>query len=340
MIYEFENKIKIGNKFIGDKFPTFIIAEIGINHLGNRNLCLQMIKSAIRAGADAVKLQIIDAMDSYSAETESYEVFSKFALSYKDLIFINNYCKNKKIILFATPGDLKSLNLVKKLKMPAIKISSGLLTNLFLIEKACKLNLPLILSSGMSYEKELDDALKICVKNKNRKICLLKCTSLYPANDMQLNLNTISYYKKKYKIITGFSDHTLDRISSYVSVSKGAKVIEKHFTISKKLKYADNNLSMEPKEFKIMVKNIRRIENILGTIQLKPINKEVLKRNKNHRFILANKNIKKGEILNEKNIALKRTNSNKLKMKSKYFKKILGKKSKFSYQINDPIKNQ
>ena len=97
---------------------------------------------------------------------------------------------------------------------------------------------------------------------------------------------------------------------------------------------------MEPKEFKIMVKNIRRVENILGTIQLKPINKEALKRNKSHRYILANKNIKKGEIFNERNIALKRTNSNKLKMKSKYFKKILGKKSKFSYQINDPIKNQ
>ena len=125
MIYEFENKIKIGNRFIGEKFPTFIIAEIGINHLGNKNLCLQMIKSAVRAGADAVKLQIIDASDSYSAETESFKVFSKYALNYKDLIFINNYCKKKKIILFATPGDLKSLNLVKNLKMPAIKISSG-----------------------------------------------------------------------------------------------------------------------------------------------------------------------------------------------------------------------
>ena len=298
-----------------------------------------MIDPAIKSGADAVKLQIIDAEQSYSPETESYKVFSKYSLAHQDLKLINIYCK-KNIILFATPGDLKSLNLMKKLKMPAIKISSGLLTNLYLVEKASKLNLPMIFSSGMSFKKEINSALRVCLKNKNYKISLLKCTSIYPAKDNQLNLNTIEYYKNNYNIITGFSDHTLDDLSAYVSVAKGAKILEKHFTINKKLNYADNKTSMEPKEFRIMVKNIRRIENLLGKVQLNPIKEELAKRNKNHRFIIANKNIKIGDILTEKNMSLKRSNSNKTKISSLYFKKLLGQKSLYIYKKDEPLKKQ
>ena len=210
-------KFELLDKYIGENQKTFIIAEIGLNHNGKLSTCKKMIKSAKKAGADAVKLQISDPDESYYFGTNSYNTFLKYSLSEKQIIKINQYAKKNKILLFATAGDLKSLKLIKKLKFPILKISSGLLTNDPILIQASKLKIPIIISCGLAYEHEINRALGIIKKNKIKKIVLLKCTSLYPAPDNQLNIDAIETMKKRFNCIVGYSDHTQDNLACIAS---------------------------------------------------------------------------------------------------------------------------
>lgn len=296
----------IGKNKISNNSKVFIIAEIGINHGGKLKDCIKLIKKAKDSGADAVKLQLIDANSSYQKNTQSFKEFSKAVLRREDLLKIKRYAERLKIILFATPGDFKSLNLISMLNLKAIKISSGLLTNIPLIKSAAKLKLPIILSTGMAYENEIFQAINAVKKISNKGIAVLKCTSVYPAQDNILNLSSILEYKKKFKIPVGYSDHSLGIEACLAAVSLGAKVIEKHFTINKKRRGADHHLSLEPKEFKKMVKKIRKIEKMLGNSKIYPSTKEIIARTKYHRYLVANGDISAGEKISIDNIAIKR----------------------------------
>ena len=158
---------KIGNKIIGKK-RVFVIAEIGVNHNGSLSVCKNLIKKAKISGADAVKLQIINAEESYSKSTKSYKIFKKNFLNFEEIKKIKFYAKKLNIILFATPGDFSSLIIIKKLNFPAIKISSGLLTNIPLIVEASKLKKPIIVSTGFANLNEIRETV-----NKIKK-CTIK----------------------------------------------------------------------------------------------------------------------------------------------------------------------
>ena len=321
--------MNLGNNKITDKSKVFIIAEIGINHSGDYNECIKLIKKAKESGADAVKLQLINANTSYQKETQSYKEFSKAVLSRDDLFKIKKFAKKIKIFLFATPGDFESLKLVSELKFKAIKISSGLLTNIPLIEKAAKLNLPIILSAGMAYKSEIMRAIKTVKKFNKRGVAVLKCTSIYPAENKDLNLNAILEYKKQFKIPIGFSDHSLGIEACVAAVSLGARIIEKHFTLNKKKIGADHKLSAEPSDFKKMVKTIRRVENMLGESKIFPTKKEIISRTKFHRYLVANENILKGNIITRKKIAIKRLlKFKKGALQPIFFNKLIGKIAK------------
>ena len=142
------NFFKIENFIIGKK-RTFVIAEIGVNHNGKLSYAKKLIKAAKESGADAVKLQIINPEESYAENTSSFKIFKKNLLKFDELKILSKYAKNKKIILFATPGDFSSLKVVKKLNFPAIKISSGLMNNIPLIRECAKMKLPIIISTGL-----------------------------------------------------------------------------------------------------------------------------------------------------------------------------------------------
>ncbi len=301
-----KNYMIIGRNKISNNSKVFIIAEVGINHGGRFKDCIKLIKNAKESGADAVKLQLIDANSSYQKNTVSFKEFSNAVLSERDLFKIKRYAEKLKITLFATPGDFKSLNLVSKLNFKAIKISSGLLTNIPLIKSAAKLKLPIILSSGMAYKNEITQAIKTVKKISNKGVAVLKCTSVYPAQDNILNLNSILEYKKKFQIPVGYSDHSLGIEACLAAVSLGAKIIEKHFTMNKKKRGADHHLSLEPKEFKKMVKKIRKIETMLGKSKIYPTIKEISARKKYHRYLVANGDILAGKKISIRNIAIKR----------------------------------
>ena len=319
--------LKIKNKIIGDQWPVYIIAEIGINHNGSLKLCKKMITEAKKSGADAVKLQISNPIYSYCSNTNSFKIFIKNQLQLNELIIIKNFCKKINITLFATPGDFQSLEVIKKLKFPAIKISSGLITNLPLIKKAAETNLPIIISTGMAYYKEIKKVVEILKKRKTANFAILKCTSLYPSPSNTVNLRSIESLKK-FKVPIGFSDHTQNNDACLAAVSLGAKIIEKHFTTNKNLKVPDQKISADPSQFKNLVNSIRNIEKLLGKEKEFPTILEIVKRKINHRSIISVKEIKKGEKFDYENIALKRSAGGKMGLEPDFFLRILGKKSK------------
>tara|TARA_E500000178_G_C16958713_1_gene724957 strand:- start:126 stop:1136 length:1011 start_codon:yes stop_codon:yes gene_type:complete len=317
---------KIGKKLIGGK-RVFIIAEIGVNHNGNLSNCKNLVKRAKSSGADAVKLQIINPEESYSKSTKSYRTFKKNYLNYEEIKKIKSYAKKLSIILFATPGDFSSLSIIKKLNFPAIKISSGLLTNIPLIIEASKLKIPMIVSTGFANMNEIKEAVNK-IKKIHNKIAILRCTSIYPVSHENLNLLSILNLKKNFNNIVGYSDHSLGDLACLTAVSLGSKIIEKHFTLDKKQPGADHKLSSTPEEFKLMVEKIRIIEKSLGDNNIFPTKIETKLKKFYHRTIIASCTIFKNQKLSRDNIALKRTNKIGTRIHPREFFNIIGKTSK------------
>ena len=290
-----------------ETFKTYIVAEIGINHEGNVNKCAQMIKDAVSSGADAIKLQTVNADNSYSKETESYKIFKKAEMSKYDTEKMFKYARKLGVEPFTTSGDLETLEWVNKLNPVAHKVSSGLLSCFPVLKYVSKLSKPIILSSGMSDHDEIDESIKI-VQRYNKQIILLQCTSQYPCPIKDLHLSTINFFKKKYLIPVGFSDHSLGIKNSVLAVAAGANVIEKHFTIDPKRNGFDHKISLSGKEFKKMVNEIRICELALGNT------KKIISNNKisnYHRCVAVSKKLKEGHKISLLDLLFLRFNDNK-----------------------------
>ncbi len=258
---------------------VFFIAEAGVNHNGNIELALKMIKLAKKAGADCIKFQAFSVNRLVSKKAKSAE-YQKKALGtdlqwkvlenlqlkkseYKRLI---KECHKYKIEFLCTAFDETWLEYLVLNGMQRIKVPSGEINNVPLLKKAASYNLDIILSTGMSTLKEIKNALKeIKAINKNAVVSLLHCTSLYPAPYNSLNLNAIKNLKTKFNNIIGYSDHSLGNLASISAVSMGAKIIEKHFTVNKKLKGPDHQASANYNELKNLIRDIRNLEIALGS---------------------------------------------------------------------------
>jgi len=321
------------------KKKVFIIAEIGINHEGNINKCLKLIKKAKFAGADAVKLQTIDPANNYVSNSKSFEIFNKGILSIEETKKAFNYAKKNKIKIFTTCGDINTAKWVEKLNPIAWKISSGLIHHIPLISYLSKFKRTMILSTGIAKFEEVGTAVKAVRAKGNNKIVILQCTSNYPVRNENINLSKIRLYKKKYKCEVGFSDHSIGSDAAFLSVAAGATYLEKHFTLNKKSKGFDHKISLEPKEFKNMVHKIRLAEKMMGSKNLK-LKKNILKiRNTLKRIIVAKKDIKKGDKLSEKNLSIKRGFNSKNSLPPVMINKIIGKKSLKSAKKDSNITN-
>ena len=281
---------KISNKVIFQDSPCLIIAEIGINHMGDVKLCEEMIISALNSGADCVKLQTVKVEESYHPKTESYRVFKEAELNNEEIKHLMQVAKNNNGFLFSTPGDFTSLQLLEQVNIESYKISSGLLSNLPLINEISKTSKPIILSTGMATLEDID------------KIALLHCVSIYPAKNEFLNLQFINFLSQKYNVIAGYSDHSIGSLACISAVSSGAKIIEKHFTTNNNIPGADNALSMEPESFSSMCKSIRDVEKMIYGSTLKPHPLETTIKNSRYRKVVASKDIKKGDQINLSNV--------------------------------------
>lgn len=331
------SSFSIGSNRIGPGQPVFVIAEVGVNHGGDAELCARMIAAAAAAGANAVKLQIIDADASYVEGTASYAEFRDKGLEDDALAELMNLGQRLGVVLFSTPGDFESLERIVRLGMPAIKISSGLMTNLPLVGRAAATGLPLIVSTGLAYENEIDMLLETARSRAASAISLLKCTALYPSPDDSLNLAAIGTMASRYGVPIGYSDHTLDDLACVSAVACGATVIEKHFTLDRKMPRADHHISMEPPEFTAMVRRIRRVTTMLGAAAIRPTAAEISVRSERHRCLVARVDIEAGDGFSEANIALKRPLPGRSGLPAAAYASVLGRKARSAIRRNEPI---
>ena len=288
----------------------FIIAEAGSNHLRNLKRAYKLVDAAKNAGADAIKFQSFTAGEiatnnpkynkinsKFKKYSENlYSFYKKFELPKKFNTKISNYCKKKKILFMTSVFGEESLSFTKKIN-PIIKIASFEANYFELFDKIISLKKPLLISTGCSEEKEILKIGDFFKKRSYNNFAVMHCGSSYPLKFNQANLNYIKRLKKLFpKKIIGYSDHTLNISSPIAAAAIGAKIIEKHFTLSKKDGSPDSFFSIDFKELKEMVRNIREIENSLGD-EKKIISKDIKSMRNGRRSYYANKNLFKGQKL-------------------------------------------
>ncbi|MTI59628.1 MAG: N-acetylneuraminate synthase [Firmicutes bacterium] len=299
---------------------VFIIAEAGVNHNGSINIAKKLIDTASEAGADAVKFQTFKAENvvSISAEKaeyqkkttnnneEQYGMIKKLELDRDKHLELLDYCRYKNIIFLSSPFDRESIRLLNELKLEIFKIPSGEITNLPYLRKIGKLKKKVILSTGMSNLGEIEAALKILRENGTKDITVLHCNTEYPTPMEDVNLKAMLTIKEAFKVEVGYSDHSSGVEVPIAAVAMGAKVIEKHFTLDKKMLGPDHKASLEFCELKEVVKAIRNIEKALGNGIKEPSESEFPNIEIARKSIVAKCNIRKGETFSENNLTVKR----------------------------------
>src|SRR3989344_5276725 len=248
---------------IGRDRRTFIIAEAGINHNGDMQIARRLIDEAKKAGASAVKFQTYITDKRVKKDNPVYGILRKCELSIDDQNILKKYADQKGIIFFSTPFDEESVDGLVRMGVSLLKIASFDVVNHKLLKKAAAARLPIIMSRGMATKKELDAAVKI-LKKGGADFAIMHCISSYPKPKDEVNLRAIQTLLASYQVPIGFSDHTLDIDAAVYAVALGARVIEKHFTLDRKMDGPDHALSANPQEFARMVGKIREVETMLG----------------------------------------------------------------------------
>ena len=328
----------------------FIIAEAGVNHNGSIELAKKLIDAAVEAGADAVKFQTFKAesiiskfapkADYQKKNTEHNEslldMLKKLELSYKDFKDLKKYCDNKGIMFLSTPFDLDSALFLKNIGLEIFKIPSGEITNYLLLREIGSYGKNVILSSGMADLGEIEDAIDILADfgTPRRNITVLHCNTEYPTPYKDVNLKAMITIKKAFNIKVGYSDHTHGIEIPIASVAMGAEIIEKHFTIDKKLEGPDHKASLEPEELKAMVDAIRNIEKAMGDGVKKPSKSELKNKDIVRKSIVAKKPIRKGEAFTEDNLTVKRPGTGTSPMK---WNEVIGRKAGKYYDKEEII---
>jgi N,N'-diacetyllegionaminate synthase len=301
---------------------TKIIAEAGVNHNGDINIAKTLIKKAKDSGADIVKFQTFKAENlvsksapkaEYQKNTTStnesqFEMIKKLELSYEDHLILIEFCKKTGIEFLSTPFDNHSIEMLKELGLDIFKIPSGEINNLPYLRKIGSYNKNVILSTGMSTIEEVGDALDILIKagTDKRNITVLHCNTEYPTPYGDVNLHAMLTIKDTFGVKIGYSDHTNGIEVAIAAVALGAEIIEKHFTLDRNMVGPDHKASLEPKELQAMVKSIRNIEKSLGNGIKTPSPSEKKNIVIARKSIMANRDIKIGEVFSDDNLIAKR----------------------------------
>ncbi len=311
---------------------TIIIAEAGVNHNGDYETAKKMVLAAKEAGADYVKFQtavpelVISEFapqaeyqkENTGVEESQLDMCRKIHLPLSDYKPLSEYCKEVGIGFMSTPFDLTSIDLLAEIGQDYFKIPSGEITNLPYLRKIAEKGIPVILSTGMSTTEEVEEAIQILTGSHpttpegfkptltRDDITVLHCNTQYPTPYCDINLRAMLTLAKDLGVKTGFSDHSLGIEAPIAAAALGACVIEKHFTLSKDMPGPDHKASLEPDELKAMVSGIRHIEESLGDGEKHVTDSERPNIEIARKSIVATKPIKKGEILTEENIYVKR----------------------------------
>lgn len=340
-------KISIKDVFAGTR-GCYVIAELSANHNHDLQRAKDTIAAAAEAGADAIKLQTytpdtmtIDCSSEYFKITgtiwEGQNLYNLYKQAYTPWEWheeLQALAHELGLDFFSTPFDATAVDFLESLNVPCHKIASFELVDIPLLKKVASTRKPVIMSTGMGTLAEIDEAVTALRENGTTDLILLKCTSSYPAPPEEANLLTIPHMGQAFNCPTGLSDHTMGSAVAVAAVALGARVIEKHFTISRADGGPDSSFSMEPNEFKQMVDDIRVAEKALGKVSYILTEKEresVVFR----RSLFVVKDVGKGEKLTEENVKSIRPGFG---LAPKYFEEILGKRVKEDLLKGIPLK--
>lgn len=329
---------------------TIIIAEAGVNHNGSIGMARRMVEAAEKAGVDYIKFQTFKAANlvNRSAKQADYqkrnqgndesqlEMLSRLELSFDNFRGLNEFCNNQGVKFLSTPFDLESIDFLAGLGMDYMKIPSGEITNLPYLRKISKIGIPVIMSTGMCTMHDIEEALDILYKGgvTTDKITLLHCNTEYPTPMADVNLRAMETLRSAFGTNIGYSDHTKGIEVPIAAVAMGATVIEKHFTLDRSLPGPDHVASLEPEELKAMVDAIRNIELAIGVHEKRISPSERKNLEIARKSIVASRDIKKGEVLSEANLTVKRPGSGISPMR---WDEILGKRAIRNFQTDELI---
>jgi pseudaminic acid synthase len=321
---------------INKESKVFIIAELSANHNGSLETAIETIRAAKRAGADAIKFQ------TYTADTMTIDVKADDFMLSQGTIWDGKYlydlykeaytpwewheelfkvAKEEGLVCFSSPFDPTAVELLEKLNAPAYKIASFEITDIPLIELVASKGKPVIISTGIAGQEDIELALDACRRMGNNDIALLKCTSSYPAPIDEANMVMVKDLAERYGVISGLSDHTIGNTVPLVATCFGAKIIEKHFILDKSIGGADASFSMDEHEFTEMVKAVREAESAIGKVDYSLTEKQKKGRDFS-RSLYVVEDIKAGEVITEKNVRSVRPGFG---LHPKYLKEVIGK---------------
>ncbi len=315
-------EFKLGQHPIGDGHPVFFIAEAGVNHNGQIELGRQLVDASAAAGADAVKFQtfVTENLSTRKAPKSTYhiettgddkrqtwfELLKTQEMSRQMHVELIAHCRAKGIMFLSTPYDFESADLLFELGVPAFKMASTDTSNLPLIRHIAKMKRPLILSTAMCEQGEVEQAVAAARGEGLAEIVVLQCTGNYPSALKDSNLRVIPTFRRALNCLIGYSDHTVEMINPVAAVALGACVYEKHFTLDKSLPGPDHRLSLDPKELTETIRVIRQTEAALGAAEKRVLPAEQENRQKLRKSLVAATSLRKGETLTREMVAIKR----------------------------------
>jgi pseudaminic acid synthase len=339
---------RIGNFDTAVENKVFIVAELSANHNHSYDVAVQSIKAIKDCGADAVKVQTYTA-DTLTIDSNKdcfkiqqgtiwdgatlYQLYQTAYTPWEWQPKLKQLAEELGLTFFSTPFDKSSVDFLDNINVPAYKIASFEIVDIPLIEYTASKGKPIIISTGIATEEEIKDAVDACKRLGNNQIALLKCTSEYPAQIEDANLKMIPLLASKFNVVAGLSDHTLSTTVPIAAVAMGARIIEKHFIIDKKIGGPDSSFSIEPAEFKIMVDEIRQVEKALGHVGFE-LSDKIKKSRTFARSLFAVTDIVAGEAFTENNIRSIRPAHG---LAPKYLKDILGKKASADIEKGTPL---
>lgn len=345
----FNKEIKIGSRLIGENYPTYFIAEIGANFDGDIEKAKRLVDAAKEAGADCAKFQSFTA-DTLVSEggfqrMQLHGVHGSWGRKVSDVMReaefplewhreIADYCKKVGIDFNTAPYFKEAVDLCMDIDIPFIKIGSGDITWLEMIEYIAKTQKPIFLATGDATLAEIDEAVRTIKATGNKNLVLMQCITNYPSKIDSANVKVLKTYQAAFDVLTGYSDHSPGHVVALAAVVLGGRVIEKHFTLNKKDKGPDHPHSMEPHEFKFMVDSIREVERALGSTTKDVVEEESETVYVQRRGLYAAKDLKKGQILTEEDINVLRP---ALGIQPKHKHTIIGKMVNKDIAFGDPI---
>ncbi len=333
----FSTQFNIAGRTVGLDSPVYIIAEAGVSHFGSEEKAYKLVDMAADAGADAVKFQVFDVDAMIAKESSDWkERLGSRQLPYETFERIQRYCMEKNITFFATAHDEPSLEFLMDLDVPVYKIGSGEVGNWPYMKRIAEIGKPVIFSTGMYRQEQIDEALNELAKTGNRDIAVLHCVTDYPAPVNDISLGNMKLIRDTFQVITGYSDHTVGFHIPLASVALGASIVEKHITLDYNIPNAqDWKVSCGPDNLDIFVKQVREIEATLTTRISGPTENEKNSILWAGKSLVMKHEIPKGKVITESDLSAKRPGSG---ISPSQINEVLGHRAKNTLYVDELIR--